>query len=137
MSVKERRLFISHGWRYDDHYETVVKWLNEEPYFKWKNYSVPKHDACEETTIKGLKKCLTNQIRPVHGVIIIAGMYAAYSDWIDYEIDEAIRMEKVIIGIKPRGQERTPRKIQEAAEKYGRLVGWNRESLIKVIRELI
>ena len=58
-------------------------------------------------------------------------MYASYSDWIDYEIDEAVRMNKTIIGIKPWGAERTPQKIQDSADT---LVAWNRASVISAVR---
>ena len=133
-SLKTRTLFISHAWEYDEHYWKLVNWFNEEPNFDWKNCSVPSHDSCDETTKKGLKECLTRQIRPAQGVIILAGMYAAYSDWIDYEIDEAIRMEKIIIGVRPWGQERTPVKIQNSADK---MVNWNKSSIIQAVRDLI
>jgi len=73
-------------------------------------------------------------MRPAQGIIILAGMYAAHSGWIDYEIDEALRMGKTIIGVKPWGQERTPVKIQDAADK---MVNWNRLSIIQAIRNLI
>ncbi len=133
-SLKTRTLFISHAWEYDEHYWKLVNWFNEESNFDWKNCSVPSHDSCDETTEKGLKECLTRQISPAQGVIILAGMYAAYSDWIDYEIDEAIRMGKIIIGVRPWGQERTPMKIQNAADK---MVNWNKSSIIQAVRDLI
>ena len=66
-------------------------------------------------------------------VIILSGMYAAHSDWIDYEIDEAKRMGKTIIGVQPWGQEKVPVKIQNAAT---RMVGWNRSSIIQAVRDL-
>jgi len=66
-------------------------------------------------------------------VIILGGMYVAYSEWIDYEIDEAVRMGKPIIGVRPWGQERMPQKIQDVANK---IVGWNRESIIQAVRDL-
>ena len=80
---------------------TIVDWFNSASNFSWQNYSVPEHDSCSETSVVGLKNCLTRQMRPVHGVIILAGMYSAYSGWIEYEIAEAIRMDKVIIGVRP------------------------------------
>ena len=58
-------------------------------------------------------------------------MYTLYSEWIDYEINEAIRMNKPIIAIKPWGNERVPLKIQNNATV---LVGWNSASLISTIR---
>jgi len=102
--LKTRRLFISHAWTYSSHYETIVRWLNEEPYFSWWNYSIPSDDSCSDKTTRGLKNCMTNQINPTQGIIILASMYAAHSSWIDYEIDEAFRLGKTIIGVRPWGQ---------------------------------
>ncbi|MFV0347101.1 MAG: TIR domain-containing protein [Halodesulfovibrio sp.] len=133
-SLRTRRLFISHAWRYDDDYRTIVNWLDGASNFEWENYSVPSHDGCEETSTAGLKRCLTRQINPTQCIIIIAGMYAAYSEWIDYEIDEAVRLNKIIIGVRPRGNERIPLKITNNARQ---IVNWNSASLISAIREYI
>jgi len=132
--LKTRMIFISHAWTYNEDYWTIVKWFNEEPNFSWKNCSVPSHDALPDKTSKGLSAGMTRQITPAQGVILIGGMYAAHSDWIDYEINEAVRMSKLIIGIRPWGQERVPLKIQNAAVS---IVGWNRASLIQAVRDLI
>ena len=37
-------LFISHSWTYTDAYEKLVNLLDGDPYFCYKNYSVPKYD---------------------------------------------------------------------------------------------
>ena len=133
-TLKTRNLFISHAWSYEEHYKKVIEWFDDEPDFSWKNYSVPSHDACAQTTNSGLKTCLTNQMSPAQGIIILAGMYTAYSGWIEYEIDEAVRMGKIIIGIKPWGSERTPQKIQDTS---AILVGWKSASVIKAVRDYI
>ena len=77
---------------------------------------------------------MTRQINPAQGVIILAGMYAAHSGWIEYEIKEAQRLNKIIIGVKPWGQERVPVIVQDAAHI---MVGWNRASVISAVRALI
>lgn len=133
-NLKTRMLFISHAWKYDEQYWTIVNWFNEEPNFQWKNCSVPSHEGLPDTSARGLSAGITRQISPAQGVIIIGGMYAAHSDWIDFEISEAVRMGKVIIGIRPSGQERVPVSIQQAAD---RMVGWSRASLIQAVRDLI
>ena len=74
---------------------------------------------------------LSQQIRGCNAVIVVAGMYTLYSEWINYEIDEALRMKKPIIGIKPWGNQRIPEKIQQNATV---LVGWNSSSLISAVR---
>lgn len=130
-------IFISHAWKYTEHYNKIVQWLNEAQdagLLAWKNYSVPQHDPLiDSNTIVGknkLKELLKGQIAPSSKVIILAGMYAAYSDWIDYEIDTAASYGKYIIGVKPWGQERIPFKVSLHSDI---LVGWNKDSVINAI----
>jgi len=131
-ALKNRMIFISHAWDYNDDYWTIVKWFNEENNFSWSNCSVPSHDSLPDKTTKGLKEGITRQINPAQAVIIIGGMYAAHSDWIDYEIDEAIRLNKTIIGIRPWGQILVPKKIQDSAIV---MVNWQAASLIQAVRD--
>lgn len=131
-SLKNRMIFISHAWKYDEHYHTLVKWLNEEPNFSWSNCSVPSHDSLPDKTSKGLSAGMTRQISPAQVVIILGGMYAAHSAWIEIEINEAQRMGKVIVGVRPWGQERVPVIVQDAS--ICDPVGWNRSSVIEAIR---
>jgi len=132
--LKNRMLFISHAWQYNDHYWTLVNWFNKEPNFSWSNCSVPSHDALPDKTSKGLSDSMTRQIRPAQVVIILGGMYAAYSAWIDYEISEAQRMGKPIIGVRPWDQQRVPINVQNASTIP--LAGWNRSSIIQAVRNL-
>ncbi|MBW2059599.1 MAG: TIR domain-containing protein, partial [Deltaproteobacteria bacterium] len=76
------RIFISHAWSYNEDYYRLIKYLDEAPSFLYANYSVPKHDPAEES----LKEALRRQIRPVEVVLIVAGMYANSSDWIQFEM---------------------------------------------------
>lgn len=80
-------LFISHAWKYNNGYYKVVDWLdsavaNKE--FNYKNYSVPQHDPIidPDTNVgkNQLKELLKIQIRPASAVIILSGMYTAYSE---------------------------------------------------------
>lgn len=130
-------IFISHAWKYSDDYNKVVDWLNEaqnDGQLTWKNYSVPEHDPVldpdESEDRQKLQEALDAQIKPASKIVIISGMYAAYSDWIDFEIDTSVNYNKYIIGLKPWGQQRIPEKIQSNATA---MVGWNKKSLIDAI----
>ena len=125
-------IFISHAWNYNEHYWTIVKWFNYASNFSWSNCSVPSHDGLADRSTTGLRRGMTRQISPAQVVIILGGMYAAHSDWIEYEISEAQRMNKTIIGIKPWGQERVPLVVQNAS--VCPVVGWNSVSVVKAVR---
>ena len=124
-------IFISHAWKYDSDYSTIVSWLKDSDLI-YSNYSVPYHDPLDANNTKKLKTALTNQISPSNIVLVIAGMYDAYSDWIKYEIDEAVRMGKTIIGIKPWGHQRVPEVVTKNATE---MVNWNSKSLIEAIKK--
>ena len=61
-------------------------------------------------------------------------MYAAYSDWMKYEIDESVRMGKPILAVRPWGQQNLPSYVTQHADK---IVAWNTSSIVSAIRELV
>jgi len=128
-ALRTYRVFISHAWEYDDDYWRVVGFLNDAPNFQWENLSVPEHDP---VTDDDLKHGLRNQMRPADVFLIIAGMYAAHSDWIEFEVEFARRIGRPIIGISKWGSERMPVLIQDAATE---IVGWNAASVVRSIRQ--
>ena len=109
-ALRTYRVFISHAWTYSDDYYRIVQLLENAPNFLSHNYSVPEHDPLdtEDDLAEGLKK----QIRPVQIVIILAGMYVNHSKWIEFEMDFADQIDKPMIGVKPWGQKRVPREVQ-------------------------
>lgn len=125
------RLFISHAWIHNDDYYKLVNMLNNANNFEWQNYSVPEHDPLLVKNTRQLDESLIQQIRPTHAVIIISGMYAAYRQWIQREIEIAQEMNKPIIGIKPWSNERIPILVQNASCE---MVGWNTDSIVNAIR---
>lgn len=132
-SLKKRKIFISHAWKYDAHYWKVVEWLNDAPYFIWENCSVPRHDSCpDDSSTQALIRCMNGQIERADCIVVLGGMYAAHSDWIEYEIKKAYRDNKSIVGVKPWGQERLPKIIQDYADI---IVGWNQSSVVNAIRK--
>ena len=97
--LKNRILFISHAWSYNEHYWTLVNWFNEEPNFSWSNCSVPSHDSLPDKTSAGLSAGMRRQIAPAQAVLVLGGMYAAHSKWIDYEIEMAWNEGKGLVGV--------------------------------------
>lgn len=78
-----------------------------------------------------LTAALREQIRVANIVVVLAGMYAARSNWIQKEIDLANELKKPMIGIRPWGQERIPQAVQDAAKE---MVGWKTDSIVVAIR---
>ena len=131
-------LFISHSWSYPDSYVSLCNLLNNAANFSYKNYSVPKDDPLRISSKTDhyyalqLRRKLTEQMRYSSVVLIMAGVYASYSDAIDMEISIAKELNKPIIAVEPWGAERTSTVVKNSADV---IVGWNTNSLVTAIRE--
>ena len=128
-----KRLFISHSWSYNERYNSMVSLLENRMYFTWTNYSVPETKAFGSMTNAQMAEQLRNQIRPVNCVIIIGGMWTAYSDWIQFEMEFAESIGKPILGVRPRGAQLMPAAVTAKADK---VVNWNSDSIVAGIREI-
>lgn len=93
-------IFISHSWGYGDDYETLKGFLDDSRLY-WRDYSVPKDDPIHNVRSRiALRTALAEKIRHASCVIVPAGVYCSYSDWIEEEIVLALEMEKPIIGVR-------------------------------------
>lgn len=129
------RIFISHAWKYGAEYARLVQLLDSAKYFSYYNYSAPKERPLElsspSATTSEIKRAITNKIRNAQVVLVLGGMYASYHEWMKYEVDEAFRMGKPLIVIKPWGQEYVPQYLRDCATE---VVGWNTDSIVGAIR---
>lgn len=125
-------LFISHSWAYSDAYEGLVKLLDSNPNFDYKNYSVPKDDPIHNARYDyQLKEAIRNQMQHASCVLILAGIYSTYSKWINIEIELAQEMRKKIIAVEPWDSEKTSCVVKNAADV---IVKWRTDSIISAIK---
>lgn len=126
------RVFISHSWSYSEHYDKVECFLTQErvPFY---NHSVPKDDPIHTRgTDAQLRAAIDAKIKGCSCVIILAGVYASYSKWINIEIEIAQQYNKPIIAVQPWGAERTSVPVKNAADV---IVGWNAKSVANAVRD--
>ncbi len=128
-TLRTYSVFICHDWEYSDEYYRICNFLNDAPNFSWSNHSVPEHDPLDSGDM--LQKNLRDQIRPADVMLVLAGMYTARSQWMDWEMDFARRIGKHIIGVKPWGNVQLPVVVQNNADE---IVGWNTDSIVNAIR---
>ncbi len=131
-------LFISHSWAYGENYNNLVKMLDAKLYFSYKNYSVPKDDPLHTRGSNSeLFAAIKRQIQMAHIVIVLAGVYATYSKWINNEIQisqSSFQNRVPILAVEHWVSERTSTTVKDAANK---IVGWNSDSIVGGVRELV
>ena len=130
----EYRVFISHSWDYSDEYERMVDLLEEANYFQYSNFSVPAEEEIDADSDEELAEALREgQIKPASVIVVLAGLYSTYSDWIGKEIRIAEDKNKPILGVEPWGSSRSSDYVEQHADE---MVGWNTDSVVEAIREM-
>lgn len=130
------RLFISHAWDYDGHYEGIKHLLNQDSDFQWEDLSVPFDDPLNHSpsfprSYGAIVDQLRERIRKADALLVIAGMYCAHRGWIQTEMEAAKQYGIPVIAVRPWGQERLPEVIKEVDID----VGWRTFSLVNEIRK--
>lgn len=124
------RIFISHSWDYSSQYDKVEEFLLQEGIIFY-NHSVPKDDPVHSKTDRELRAAIDAKIKGCSCVIILAGVYATYSKWINIEIELAKQYNKPIIAVEYWGAERTSKVVKDAATT---IVKWNAKSVAQAVR---
>ena len=131
-------MFLCHDWENGDKYYRVCGFLDAAPNVLWENLSVPERDPLDTNEMPETN--LRDQTHPADVMLVLAGMYSARSDSMDWEIAFARRIGKGIIGSRPWGERSTP--IAGAGERrrdrrlaYGRNHRCDLSSLATSIRE--
>lgn len=140
MSTRQIHVFISHAWDYSQHYDTLASWIFGETWtvgqasLDFRDYSIPKNDPIHNVkNTTQLQNAIFNQIARSHVVVIPSGMYTAYSNWIQKEIDGAKLYDKLILAVNPWGQQKKAGVVLSNADDG---VGWNKQPLINAIWKL-
>ena len=94
---------------------------------------VPPHEPIDSYNSAYVKYRVSQRISNSDIVIGLAGMYASYSSWMKWELNQAIQQRKPILGVIPWGQERISETVRSKANK---IVRWNTESIVNAIRDL-
>lgn len=130
-------LFISHAWNYGERYQGIVRLLESDDSFVWRNYSVPKDDPLvdpgTEIGRRKLTGLLKEQIRSCSCFILVSGMWVYHREWIQTEIKIAQDYRKPIVGVRRRGAVVTPAEVISVSDE---MVNWNSQSLISAIRRV-
>ena len=129
--AKLYKVFVSHSWGHVDDLRRLRNLLQNRGYFKVEFMEASPENPILSDKNRSIRVVLSNRIEQSDVVLGIAGLYASYSDWIEWELDKAIEKGIPIIGVIPRGQINISRIVADRAEET---VRWNTESIVAAIR---
>jgi hypothetical protein len=127
--------FISHAWKYGEQYDRLVSLLRGAPNFLFVNWSAPEDKPLIPPGVwvpnAAILEAIRSKMRMAQVVLVIAGMYANHSEWMQAEIDMAHVLKKPMVGIRPWGNECLPTQVLINTRED---VGWNTTSIVDSIR---
>ena len=126
------KIFISHCWDYDDVLQNLKNLLDSRGYFPAEYTQVEKTHPINSEYAPAIKAQITKRLEDSDIVLAIAGVYASYSDWMQWEMDKAKELGLNIVGVIPRGQERISTQVYSRSRVD---VRWNTESIVDAIRQ--
>jgi len=134
---ERRHVFISHHHADDAEVDKLTNLLSKKGY-DIRNSSIRAKPANQERLDKGLVKkeviqrLLRMKISWAGTVVVIIGKDTHTRDWVNWEIEQANRQGKRIVGIYERGGREAD--VPAPLEKYASsIVGWDSESIINAI----
>ena len=137
--MKTINIFISHSWKYSNHYDKLQEWIIgtnnvSGTLMKCFDLSVPQDDPIHDAeNDQELRIAIFKKIKESDIVVIPTGMYVEHSKWIKKEIEGAKKFKKPILAVHPQGQERNASSVEENA---AAIVYWSQESIREKILNL-
>lgn len=129
---KTYSLFISHSWAHDDVLQNLKSLIDGRGYFQAEYTQVEKDCPIDSERSSVIKSNITKRLEQSDVVLAIEGVFASYSDWMQWEMDKAKELGLKIIGVVPRGQERISQQV------FARSISdvhWNADSIVEAIRK--
>lgn len=129
--AKTYKIFISHSWDHVDDLRRLRNLLEQRGYFHVEFTEASPENPINSDKSKYIRTVLSQRIESSDIVLCIAGIYASYSDWMEWELDKAIEKNIPIVGVIPRGKTNISRIVVNRAKET---VKWNTESIVSAIR---
>lgn len=136
---KTKNVFISHHHKDDTNVDNLTTLLSKNK-FNIRNSSIRAKPENQQRLDKGLvkdstiKRLLRMKISWAGTVIVLVGNQTHSRPWVNWEIEQAHRQGKKIVGVYERGL-KDKVDLPSALEKYGtsQVVGWDSEAIIAAI----
>lgn len=123
-----KNVFVSHYTKDEENIQKLKDLLSSKGY-EIKNSSIDSTKPNEATNPEYIKQLLRERISWAGKFICLIGPKTHEREWVDWEIEQANKQGKDIIGVYINGASDSD--VPESFEKYGGpLVGWTAEKII-------
>ncbi|TYP94882.1 MTH538 TIR-like domain (DUF1863) [Fodinibius salinus] len=130
---KTKNVFISHHSKDEENISKLKKLLRKQGY-QIKNSSIDSSKPNQATNKKYIRRLLRMRIQWAGTFICLVGPETHNRDWVNWEIDQAHKKDKQIVGVYLHGG--TENDVPEGINLYGdSLVPWRSEKIVDAIED--
>jgi hypothetical protein len=131
MKSETKNVFISHYGKDDEHVQKLKNLLGNKGY-QLRNSSIDSTKPNQASNPDYIKQLLRSRLKWSSTCVVLIGPNTHKRDWVNWEIEQAFKLEKQIIGIFIHGASSSD--TPENLDKYGSaLVGWDSSNTIKAL----
>jgi hypothetical protein len=123
---EQHNIFISHYGKDDEHVQSLKTRLKEQGY-DVRNFSVDStnHKDGSIPSPQVVERLLKMRIGWSSTIICLIGNRTHTRDWVDFEVEEAFKQGKRIIGVYSHGSMETA-ELPDSVKRYAsNIIGWN------------
>ena len=120
------------GRDHDDVLQDLKNLIDSRGYFPATYTQIEKDCPIDSEKAWVVKANITKRLQESDVLLAIAGVYASYSEWMQWEMDKAKELGLRVIGVIPRGQEHIS---HEVFNRSAIDVHWNANSIVDAIRK--
>ena len=131
MMGNSKNVFVSHYKKDEEHIQKLKELLSSKGY-EIKNSSIDSTKSNDASNPEYIKQLLRDRISWAGKFICLIGPHTHEREWVDWEIEQAHKQGKEIIGVYINGA--CDCDVPESFDKYGdSLVGWTSSKIIDAL----
>lgn len=106
--MAKKKIFISYDYDNDKHYKNLLKAWDANGTFDFSFHDHSADVSIKSTNATVIKRVISAKINNATYFLCIVGEKTHKSDWVEWEIDKAVELNKKIIAVKISSTNTTP-----------------------------
>lgn len=112
--MAKRRIFVSFDYDNDRHYKNLLVAWDKNKSFDFSFYDGSVTDPVNSANAGPIRRVISQRIADCPRFLCIVGTYTYRSDWVAWEIDKAVELNRKLIAVKTSRDNTSPSNLLSA-----------------------
>lgn len=129
----KKKIFISYDYDNDKHYKNLLKAWDANGTFDFSFHDHSADVSINSTNAAAIKRAISAKINNATYFLCIVGEKTCKSDWVKWEIDKAVELNKKIVAVKTNSTNTTPDNLYGVGASWA--MSFTEESIKKAVND--